>query len=154
MASPRPFTAREEKVGTSVIRIMSKLNTWAYRASGGWIGGKFFGGAPVLLLTTIGRKSGQPRVSPLLYLKDGETYVVVASKGGMSHHPLWFKNLEANPKVEVEVGREKLPMTARRATGEEKAALWPKLVAMYADYAVYQQRTDRDIPVVICSPRK
>ena len=79
----RPYTAREERIGTAVINVMSRLNTWVYRASGGRIAGRFPGGAPVLLLTTIGRKSGQRRTAPLLYLQDGERYVVVASKGGM-----------------------------------------------------------------------
>ena len=151
--NPRPWTAREEKIGSAFVKVMSAVNTWVFRASGGRIGGRFRGGAPVLLLTTTGRKTGQPRTAPLLYLKDGDTYVLVASKGGMSHHPLWFRNLEANPEVEIEVGRDKLAMTARRASSEEKAALWPKLVAMYRDYDDYQARTERDIPVVILSKR-
>ena len=150
---PRPFTKREEKIGTKAIGLMSRLNTWAYRATGGRLGGRFPGGAPVLLLTTTGRKSGQPRVAPLLYLADGDTYAVVASKGGMSDHPLWFKNLEANPRVTVEVGSRTQAMTARRATDAEKAVLWPKLVAIYASYADYQARTTRNIPVVILTPR-
>jgi deazaflavin-dependent oxidoreductase (nitroreductase family) len=149
----RPFTPREEKFGSAVIKVMSRCNTWIYRISGGRVGGRFPSGAPVLLLTTIGRKTGRPQTAPLLYLKDGDNYVVVASKGGMSHNPLWFKNLEANPSVEIEVGNHKLPMTARRATDTEKTALWPKLVAMYASYADYQARTERDIPVVILKPR-
>ena len=131
---------------------MSRANTWAYRLSGGWLGGRFPGGAPVLLLTTVGRRTGQPRTAPLLYLREGENFVVVASKGGMSHHPLWYKNLEANPRVEVEIGRERRTMVARRATASEKAAVWPRLVAMYRDYDTYQARTERDIPVVILSP--
>jgi len=151
--SARPFTPREERIGSTAIKFWSRLNTWVYRASGGRLGGRFPSGAPVLLLTTIGRKSGRPQTAPLLYLRDGDTYIVVASKGGMSHHPLWFKNLEANPHVEMEVGRDTMPMTARRATEHEKAALWPKLVAMYSSYADYQARTDRDIPVVILAPR-
>ena len=151
--APRPFTAREERIGTRFIHVMSMFNTWVYRMSGGRLLGRFPGGAPVLLLTTIGRKSGEPKVAPLLYLADGENYVIVASKGGMAHNPLWFKNLEANPNVEVEVGNRKLPMTARRASDAEKAALWPRLVAMYSSYADYQARTTRDIPVVILSPR-
>src|SRR5512140_3697779 len=104
---PKPFTPRQEKVGTAVIKVMSRLNTWIYRVSGGRMGGRFPSGAPILLLTTIGRKSGRPQTAPLLYLKEGDAYVVVASKGGMADHPLWFKNLEANPLVEVEVGSEK-----------------------------------------------
>jgi F420H(2)-dependent quinone reductase len=149
----RPWTKREEKIGSVVVKTMSALNTWAFRLTGGRIGGKFAGGAPVLLLTTVGRRTGQPRTAPLLYLQEGDSYVVVASKGGMSHHPLWYGNLESNPAVEVEVGREKKRMTARRAGKEEKAALWPKLVAMYKSYDDYQARTERDIPVVILEPR-
>ena len=150
---PRPFTPRQEKLGSAAIKVMSQLNTWLYRASGGRLGGRFPGGAPVLLLTHTGRKSGRRLVAPLLYLEDDGTYVIVASKGGMSHHPLWFKNLEANPQVEIEVGRRKIPATARRASADEKAVLWPRLVAMYPSYADYQARTTRDIPVVILTPR-
>jgi len=149
----RPFTPRQERVGSAVIKVMSRLNTWAYRISGGRLGGRFPGGAPVLLLTTIGRKSGQPRVAPLLYLKDGDNYVIVASKGGMSHNPLWFDNLEANPRVEVEVGNQKFAAIARRASDAERTVLWPKLVAMYASYDDYQARTTRSIPVVILTPQ-
>ncbi|HEX7410331.1 MAG TPA: nitroreductase family deazaflavin-dependent oxidoreductase [Candidatus Binatia bacterium] len=149
----KPFTPRQERIGSVIIKIASQVNTWLYRLSGGRIAGRFPSGAPVLLLTTIGRKSGRPRTAPLLYLTDGDQYVIVASKGGMSHHPLWFKNLQANPRVEVEVGRQKLAMTARQASAEEKAALWPRLVAMYAGYADYQARTERDIPVIILTPR-
>jgi len=150
----RPFTASEERVGSVVIKWMSAINTWVYRLSGGRIGGRFLRGAPVLLLTTIGRKSGQPRTAPLLYLREGDDVVLVASKGGMSHSPLWFHNLQANPDCEIEIGHTKTPMTARRATPDEKKAVWPKLVAMYRDYDDYQARTTRDIPVVILSPRR
>jgi deazaflavin-dependent oxidoreductase (nitroreductase family) len=150
---PRPFTPREEKIGSVVTHLMSRLNTWVYRASGGRIGGRFPGGAPILLLTTIGRKSGQPQTSPLLYLRDGDTFVIVASKGGMSHDPLWFKNLQASPDVEIELGGERKPMRARQANETEKAALWPRLVEMYPSYADYQARTTRNIPVVVLSPR-
>ncbi|MBI4517592.1 MAG: nitroreductase family deazaflavin-dependent oxidoreductase [Deltaproteobacteria bacterium] len=150
---PRAFTRREERIGSVIVRVAAQLNTWLYRASGGRVAGRFPGGAPVLLLTTIGRRSGRRQTAPLLYLEDGLRYVVVASKGGMSHHPLWFKNLEANPRVEVEVGRRKLMAAARRATAEEKAVLWPRLVAMYPSYAAYQARTEREIPVVILTPQ-
>jgi deazaflavin-dependent oxidoreductase (nitroreductase family) len=149
----RPYTPRQERVGNVVVKIMSRLNTWIYRLSGGRIGGRFPSGAPVLLLTTIGRKSGRPQTAPLLYLQDGDTYVVVGSKGGMPHHPLWFRNLEANPQVEIEVGTRRMAMTARRATAAEKAALWPRLVAMYSSFADYQARTTRQIPVIILTPR-
>lgn len=148
----RPFTASEERIGSIVVKVMSNLNTAVYRLTGGRIGGRFLRGAPVFLVTTIGRKSGQPRTSPLLYLKEGDDYVIVASKGGMSRHPLWYRNIEANPEVEIEMGRERFKALARRASDEEKRALWPKLVAMYPDYDDYQARTERNIPVVILSP--
>ena len=150
----RPFTAREERIGSIVIGIMSRANVWAYRISGGRIGARFRRGAPVLLLTTVGRKSGAPRTAPLLYLRDGANVVVVASKGGMSRHPLWYRNVEANPEVEVEIGAERSKMVARRASPDEHAALWPRLVAMYPDYDGYQARTTRTIPVVILSPSR
>ncbi len=148
---PRPFTPTQERVGTVVVKAMSKTNVWAYRLTGGRVGGRFLRGAPVLLLTTIGRRSGKPRTAPLIYLRDGENLVLVASKAGMSHHPLWYRNLEANPEVEVEIGTEKRKMVARRATDEEKAALWPRLVETYPDYDDYQARTERNIPVIILS---
>ena len=150
---PASFSPLQERLASPLIRALSAANTWVYRLSGGRIGGRFRGGAPVLLLTTVGRKSGQPRTAPLLYLEDGENLVIVASKGGMSHHPVWYLNLEANPDVKVQVGSERRRMRARRALDEEKAKLWPRLVAMYGDYDTYQGRTDRNIPVVILSPR-
>jgi deazaflavin-dependent oxidoreductase (nitroreductase family) len=149
----RPFTPRQERVGSTVIKFMSRLNTWVYRVSGGRLAGRFPGGAPVLLLTTIGRKSGQPQTAPLLYLQDANNYVIVASKGGMSHNPLWYKNLEANPHVKIEVGSRTFNAVAHSASDEEKAVLWPKLVEMYPSYADYQARTTRPIPVVILTPQ-
>jgi deazaflavin-dependent oxidoreductase (nitroreductase family) len=147
------WTPRQERIAKVAIRVMSALNVWAYRASGGRIGGRFLRGAPVCLLRTRGRKSGEPRVAPLLYLADGERVVVVASKGGMAQHPLWYRNLVEHPDCEVEIGATRRAMRARTAGPEEKAALWPRLVAMYRDYDDYQARTDRDIPVVILEPR-
>jgi deazaflavin-dependent oxidoreductase (nitroreductase family) len=151
--TPKPFTPFQEKLGRTMMRPFSKANAWLYRLSGGRVGGRWLRGAPVLLLTTIGRTSGQPRTVPLIYLRNGEDVVIVASQGGMSRHPLWYRNLEAHPDVEVEIGREKTQMLARRATDQEKSALWPKLLEMYRDYADYQARTERNIPVVILSPR-
>ena len=113
---------------------------------------RFPRGAPVCLVTTTGRKSGQSRTAPLLYLADGERVVLVASKGGMSKHPVWYLNLVANPRCTVEIGREKRAMRAHTASAEEKAALWPRLIAMYPDYDDYQSRTDREIPVVVLDP--
>ncbi|HVP30149.1 MAG TPA: nitroreductase family deazaflavin-dependent oxidoreductase [Myxococcota bacterium] len=149
----RPWSPAEERFGNVVIRLMSSLNVWAYRATRGRVGGKFLRGAPVLLLTTTGRKSGEKRTAPVLYLRDGERFVVVASKGGFTHHPAWYLNLEAKPDAELELGAERFAVTARRASDEEKAKLWPKLVAMYKDFQDYQDRTERNIPVLILSRR-
>ena len=146
-----PYTARQERTGNVVIKVMSTLNTWLYRVSKGRIGGKFLG-APVCLLTTTGRKSGEPRTMPLLYLADGDDIIIVASKGGYSQHPMWYLNLVADPAVVVEIRGERQEMTARTVSAEEKAALWPRLVEMYDQYDDYAARTTRDIPVVRCSP--
>jgi deazaflavin-dependent oxidoreductase (nitroreductase family) len=150
---PRPFTAAEERLARPVIKVMSRLNTWLYRASGGRFGAKWMYGAPILLLTTVGRKSGAKRTAPLLYLEDGERVVLVGSQGGMSKDPLWVKNLDANPDVEIEIGRRKRAMRARRGDSAEKARYWPALCKMYPDYADYQARTIRDIPVILLEPR-
>jgi deazaflavin-dependent oxidoreductase (nitroreductase family) len=148
----RPFTKTEVAIANPIIKLMSRLNTWAYRATGGKLGGTFRGGAPVMLVTTTGRKTGQRHTTPLLYLRDGNRVVTVASKGGMDHHPLWYRNMVANPAVDVQIGPQVAAMRAHTASAAEKAALWPKLLAMYPDYADYQARTARDIPVVILSP--
>jgi deazaflavin-dependent oxidoreductase (nitroreductase family) len=148
-----PYTPTQERVARPLIRVMSLLNTWVYRWSGGRVGGKFLRGAPVCLLTTTGRRSGQPRTTPLLYLERGDDVVLVASQGGMSKHPVWYLNLEKHPDVEIQIGAQTRRMRARRVAPEEKAALWPELVKMYPDYDDYQARTDRDIPVIVCSPR-
>lgn len=149
----RPFSKTEMAIANPIIKLMSRVNTWAYRATDGRIGGTFLRGATVLLLTTVGRKSGEQRVAPLIYVRDGERLLLVASKGGMDHHPLWYRNLVADPEVEVQIGAETLSLRARTANREEKAALWPKMVAVYRDYDDYQARTARDIPVVILEPR-
>ena len=152
MAVPRPYTKTEIAIANPVIKLMSRLNTWAYRATGGRVGGKFRSGAPVMLLTTIGRKSGRRLTIPLLYLRDEGRILTVASKGGMDHHPLWYRNLVANPAVDVQIGAETNAMQAHTASDAEKSALWP-LVAMYPYYATYQARTARNIPVVVLTPR-
>jgi deazaflavin-dependent oxidoreductase (nitroreductase family) len=141
-----------------VIRAMSSLHVRLYRATGGRLGKNWRIGAaarkavPVCLLTTTGRKSGQPRTVPLCYLRDGDSIVVVASQGGLPTNPQWYYNVQADPSVRIEIGRRTKPYTARVATAEERARLWPRLVALYADYASYQSWTDREIPVVICEP--
>ena len=143
---------------TRVIRLMSAAHIRVYRATRGRLGKNWRIGSalrrpvPVCLLTTTGRKSGQPRSVPLLYLQDGADYVVVASKGGMPEHPQWYRNLEANPEVQIEIGGRRVDCRARTAGADERARLWPQLVERYADYASYQSWTEREIPVVICAP--
>jgi len=140
-------------MGSPFMRLFQRANTAVYRLSGGKLGASMRG-APVLLLTVTGRKSGKQHTTPLIYLRDGSDYAVVASKGGWAQHPLWYLNLQANPNVTIEDRRDKLPMRARTANAEERARLWPRLVALYGDYANYQSWTDREIPVVILSPRQ
>ena len=153
MPEARPYSPTEEKVGSIFIHYVAKLNTLLYRMSGGKIFGKWLRGAPIGLLVYKGRKSGRTMTTPLLYLRDGDKIVVVASKGGMSHHPLWYVNLVAVPECEFEIGSDKRPYRARTAGAEERARYWTPLVAMYPDYDDYQARTDRQIPVVVLEPR-
>jgi deazaflavin-dependent oxidoreductase (nitroreductase family) len=154
MAQPRPSTDQELRRLKPFLRAMSAANTFVFRLSGGRLGGRFLGGAPVGLLTTTGRKSGKPRTTPLIFLEDGERVVLVASQGGMPRNPLWYDNLSARPDVEFEPPRRpRRAYRARTAGAEEKRALWPRLVAIYGDYDDYQKRTDREIPVVILEPR-
>lgn len=109
-------------------------------------------GAPTLLLTTRGRKTGQWHRTALIYGRDGERYILVASRGGHPHHPNWYLNLVANPQVQVQVYGEKFTARAETASPEEKARLWPLMAALWPDYDSYQTRTERDIPVVILTP--
>lgn len=111
----------------------------------GWDAGKM----PVLKLTTTGRKSGQKRLVMLTSpIQIGETWVIVASKGGDDDHPAWFLNLQANPTVEVDIRGNKTTRTARIATSEERTTLWPEITAKYSNYGGYQNKTDREIPLV------
>lgn len=137
-------------------RLAMKLGTGThagvYRATGGRLGGRM-GKSPILLLNTVGRKTGKKRTTPLLYVMDGEDYAIVASAGGAPKHPAWFLNLEANPEASVEVGGRKVNVRAEVASPEEKPRLWAKLTEMYPTYDDYQRKTDREIPVVILHPR-
>jgi deazaflavin-dependent oxidoreductase (nitroreductase family) len=119
-----------------------------YRLSGGRLMGKFRG-SPVLLLDHVGRKSGKKHTSPLIYARDGDDLLIVASKGGSSKDPLWWPNLKEHPETTVQVGSEKRAVRARQATPEEKQRLWPIVVDVYAPYQEYQQKTERDIPVIV-----
>jgi deazaflavin-dependent oxidoreductase (nitroreductase family) len=111
------------------------------------------GAVPTLLLTTTGRRSGEKFVFPLIYGTSGDSYVVVASKGGAPEHPGWYRNLVADPLVDVQVASKRLRATARTATGAERTKLWSQMVALFAPYADYQKKaTGREIPVVVLDP--
>ncbi len=135
----------------AVQRAATRLHTRLYRATRGRIGGRIAGG-PVLLLTTTGRKTGMERTVPLLYLRDGEDLVLVASNGGTATHPTWWLNLREDRVATVEVGERRLSVRAREASAGERKRLWPLLVEMYGGYEGYQEKTDREIPVVLLRP--
>jgi deazaflavin-dependent oxidoreductase (nitroreductase family) len=122
----------------------------SYVATGGREG-HLWHGVPTLLLTTTGRKSGERRRTALIYGRDGDDYVVVASYGGSPKHPAWYLNLEADPVVEVQVGDEVFTARARTADPQERERLWPQLAAIWPDYDSYQGKTDREIPLVVLS---
>ena len=137
-----------------VLRRLMGLHTVVYRATGGAVGHRVPGAAPMLLLDHVGAKSGNKRTSPLIYTEDGDDVVLVASKGGSPKHPAWFHNLKANPDTTVQIGSEKRPVRARIATDEERKRLWPKVVKAYSGYEGYQKRTDRKIPLIVLEPRR
>jgi deazaflavin-dependent oxidoreductase (nitroreductase family) len=136
-----------------VFRAATVVHRTLYRRTGGRIGGRM-GGAPVLLLTTTGRKTGKRRTTPLVYLPDGDRLLVVASKGGDDRAPTWDLNLKSNPNVDVEVGRDARRMRAAPASPGERPELWSKVTQMYPTYDTYQSKTRRSIPVVILSPEQ
>lgn len=149
--------------GSYVIGPFLLLHQRIYRLTSGTIG-RHVGRQPALMVHTVGRKTGKPRTTALTYAKDGDDYVIVASYGGSPQHPAWFLNLEANPRVEVQVGRRRQPATARVAQGDERERLW-RLVnernrgltpllhrGALGRYDVYQRHTERQLPVVVLTP--
>jgi F420H(2)-dependent quinone reductase len=150
----------DKPVTVKLIKYMAKINVWAFRLTNGRVGSKWRIGAgfrkpvPTLLLEHVGRKSGTTFTTPLLYLADGPNLVVVASQGGLPKNPQWYANLMAGPDTQVHLRKERgRPVHARIASPDERAALWPRLVDLYADFAKYAKWTDREIPVVILEPR-
>jgi F420H(2)-dependent quinone reductase len=139
-------------LGTTGLRWTGKLNIPVYRLSGGRIGGKV-GRAPVLLLTTTGRKSGEPRTAPVVYLADGENVILINTNAGNAKIPAWSLNLKANPDAEVEIGRERRPVRARIAEGEERADLWRKHNVQYAGFDDYKEKLERKPSVFVLEPR-
>jgi deazaflavin-dependent oxidoreductase (nitroreductase family) len=133
------------------LKLGSGAHAGVYRATGGKLFGRI-GKSPILLLNTVGRKSGRKRTSPLLYVVNDEDFVVIASKGGAPTHPAWYLNLRANPDAMVEVGDREVRVRAEEADSEEKARLWQKMVEMYPTYEDYQEKTEREIPLLVLHP--
>jgi deazaflavin-dependent oxidoreductase (nitroreductase family) len=123
-----------------------------YRETGGERG-YHWRGTTILLLTTTGRTSGEPRTSPLIHRTDGDRWIVVASRGGSPENPGWFENLQANPEATIQVRGEQVPVRATKAEGEERARLWALMTEVWPAYDEYQARTEREIPAVVLSRR-
>ena len=137
MLGDKFYSRISQAMGATGLRWTGKLNIPLYRLSGGRIGGRI-SKAPVLLLTTTGRKSGQKRTAPVVYLADGESLVVIGSNAGHSRTPAWSLNLKANPDAEIEIGRKRRPVRARVAEGEERADLWRKHNDQYSGFDEYE----------------
>jgi len=152
MPSDHTIARISNSLGVRGLRWTGKLNVPLYRLSGGRVGGKV-GRAPVLLLTTTGRKSGEPRTAPVVYLADGENAVVINTNAGNAKVPAWSLNLEANPEAEVERGRRRYPVRARVAEGEERARLWREHNEQYAGFDDYRVKLDRTPSVIVLEPR-
>lgn len=132
-------------------RRLSLLHTQVYRATGGMLGRRLVNN-DMLLLTTVGRRSGRRHTVPLLYLREGSRLVVIASWGGRATNPEWYLNLEANPNATAQVRGARFPVVARTADPGERVEWWPRVVAAYDGYDTYQARTDRPIPVIFLDP--
>ena len=136
---------------------MAEVTDWnkkiieEFRANGGRVGGQFEG-APLLLLHTVGAKSGQERVNPMMYRTVGGSYAVFASKAGAPTNPDWYHNLRANPRVRAEIGTATVELTARVAEDDERERIWSAQKQEYPGFADYERKTDRQIPVVILDP--
>ena len=141
-------TGRRGSTGFRIaMKVLGALHRSLYRRSGGKWGRTFFG-SPILLLTTTGRRTGQPRTWPLTYLPEGDRLIVIASNGGQPNHPAWYLNLRANPRVRIQIGDQTRAMIAQTTEGDERARLWSRVVEEYPAYAEYQRKTDRQIPIV------
>ena len=133
----------------SAARLFGPEHVKAYRETDGEYGHDWMRGTSTLLLTTTGRSSGEPRTTPLIYGRSGDDYLVVASNGGSARPPGWFENLSRDPEVEVQVLADRFRARARTATPEEKPAMWREMVGHWPAYEGYQERTKREIPVVV-----
>jgi F420H(2)-dependent quinone reductase len=151
MSKPPPAVPPPGSFGAKAFNAFNAGMAFLYRRTGGRIGGKMSGGE-VLLLHHVGRKSGQARTAPLMYARDGEDLIVIASRGGSDAMPAWYLNLKANPQTTVEIGRETIDVNARDAPEEDRDRLWAVALGNYPHFAAYQERTERRIPVVVLKP--
>jgi deazaflavin-dependent oxidoreductase (nitroreductase family) len=135
-----------------VMKLYTRLNVWVFKKSNGKWMTKFPGGYPICMVGMTGRKSGQRREVALIHLPHGDNKLLVASQGGLDIDPVWYKNIMANPQVDIMVGGITKKYAVRQASADEKRALWPHLLSLYPGFDEYQARTDRDIPVLICEP--
>ncbi len=136
---------------TPTQKLFTRFNAWLIRVSGGRIGGQL-GAQSVLLLQTVGRKSGQPRTTPVSFYRDGGNYLIVASNWGAEHMPDWYYNLQAQPKATIQVYGQQISVTSHLATGAEYARLWQLVTSKNNQFVEYQKSTQRQIPVVILTP--
>lgn len=134
-----------------LLKYFARAHIWVYRRTNGRLGARLLW-FPAALLTTTGRRSGGPRTTPTLYLRDGDQVILPASFGGRAENPTWYLNLKENPAVQVQIRAERLALSARDATDEERARYWPPLTRMYPPYRGYREATDRIIPLVVCEP--
>lgn len=157
MGEVTPYTARQEAVGNRVIRVMSRLQTAAFRATGGRVAGRFLHGAQVGILSHTGRRTGEQHRTPMIFVERGDAVVVAASKGGFSGHPAWYYNVTANPEVSFQrPGHRDQPMRARHAAAGERPDLWAALDREYRDFPTYRERAaqqGREIALFVLEPR-
>jgi deazaflavin-dependent oxidoreductase (nitroreductase family) len=151
MPSDRAYARFSMAIPAAVLKAGGKLNVPLYRASRGRLFGRI-GRAPVLLVTTTGRRSGKRRTAPVLYLADGERLVVIGSNAGNERPPAWALNLQANPNADVQVRGECRQMRARLAEGEERGELWARMNGQYGGFDQYRTRTGREIPLFVLEP--
>jgi deazaflavin-dependent oxidoreductase (nitroreductase family) len=142
---------RNSRFLAHVLKYFARAHIWVYRGTNGRLGARLLW-FPAALLTTVGRKSGKPRTTPTLYLRDGDRVILPASFGGRANNPTWYLNLKTNPVIEVQIRDERRLMSTRDATDAERAHYWPRLIEMYPPYRGYRDATDRKIPLVVCEP--
>jgi F420H(2)-dependent quinone reductase len=136
-----------------LLKYFARAHIWLYRRTNGRLGAKILW-FPAALLTTTGRKSSEPRTTVTLYVRDGDRVILPASFAGRRDNPLWYLNLKQNPEVQVQIGAQRLHLTARDATDAERTRYWPLLFRMYPPYRKYGEAADRVIPLVVCEPRQ